>query len=81
MCAGAAVPRADYVRRMPAVQLESIITCPFCGHHAREQMAGRRLPVLYALHRVRGAAPAGAGRLLRVLLIWHDDVPAEGGSA
>jgi hypothetical protein len=23
---------------MPAVQLESVITCPFCGHQTREQM-------------------------------------------
>jgi hypothetical protein len=23
---------------MPAVQLESVITCPLCGHQAREQM-------------------------------------------
>jgi hypothetical protein len=46
------------------------------GNHA-----GRRLPVLLCVQRLRREAAAQAGRLLRVLLVWLGAMPARSGRA
>jgi len=43
---------------MPAVQLESALTCPFCGHHAREQMRSTLASSLRQHGLRRAARPA-----------------------
>jgi hypothetical protein len=43
--------------------------------------ADRRLSVLLCLHGLRYEATAKGGRLLRVLLLWLDTVPAHAGAA
>jgi hypothetical protein len=54
---------------MSTVILESVLTCPHCGHAQQETIAHGRLPVLLRMPGLPHAAAAKAGRLLRVLLV------------
>jgi len=56
--------------------LESVLTCPHCGHARPETMPTDCLPVLLRVRTVQGVAAAEGGRLLRVLLLRIGQVPA-----
>jgi len=57
--------------------LDSVLTCPVCGHAKAEC---RSMPANgFTSARNAHAAAAQAGRLLRVLLVWHATLPADAG--
>src|ERR1700687_2754276 len=66
-------------RRTPMVAfvLESMVTCPACGHTQVELMPVDACQYFYECTGCRGTAEAEGGGLLRVLLVRYREMPTE----
>ena len=65
---------------MTGLQLQSILTCPKCGHQRTETMPTDACQYFYECPGCGALLRPAAGGLLRVLLVRHGAVPAGPGS-
>ncbi len=61
---------------MTDVVLESILTCPSCGVSTPCIMPTNACQFFFPVWALQYATQAQAGRLLCILLIWVDEMPA-----
>ena len=66
---------------MPDVILQSTITCPDCGHAQVDTMPTNACQWFYECAGCGKLLEPRAGRLLRVLLVRHGEVPADAAGA
>ena len=59
--------------------LESVLTCPVCGHAKAEQMPLDACQWFYECAEAAPRCCGPAGGLLRVLLVWHATLPVDAG--